>query len=196
MALLKTGGRILRVFWRMRLATLLALALPTAGLVPTAVAALPSAEYQIKAVFLFNFAQFVEWPPRVFKGPATPLVIGVLGEDPFGSYLDEVVKGEKIGSRPVVIRRYRADEDFSSCHLLFVSPSAAGGIERIAAQLAGKGVLTLGDGAAFCRLGGMIGFVMDRGKVRLRINLKAATAADLTISSKLLTPATIVSGDK
>src|SRR5690242_10742668 len=61
----------------------------------------PTAEYQLKAVFLFNFAQFVEWPARAFAAPHAPLVIGVLGADPFGSYLDELVAGEKVGERAI-----------------------------------------------------------------------------------------------
>jgi len=191
MAFLRTRARSLRAALCLALATL-----GGAGTSVTAAAAEPSAEFKVKAVFLFNFAQFVEWPSRVFKSPGAPLVIGVLGDDPFGSYLDALVKGERIGAHPVVVRRFRAGQDFSDCHVLFVAPSEAGKIGQIAARLQGAHVLTLGDGEAFCRLGGMVGFVMERGKVRLRINLKAATAADLTISSKLLTPATIVSGDK
>jgi hypothetical protein len=178
------------------LAALMAAAVLAAGPVPALAAPAPSAEYRIKAVFLFNFAQFVEWPSRVFKGPTSPVVIGVLGQDPFGSYLDDLVKGEKIGERPVLIRRYQAGEDYTGCHLLFVTSAEAMHIDRIAARLQGRSVLTLGEGAAFCRQGGIVGFVMEHGKVRLRINLRAATSADLTISSKLLTPATIVTGEK
>src|SRR6266852_4378714 len=68
-----------------------------------------SPEYQLKGVFLFNFAQFVEWPPTAFPEPQTPLVIGVLGEDPFGPYLDETVRGEKVNNRPLVVQR-RSEE--------------------------------------------------------------------------------------
>src|SRR6266550_1915909 len=63
----------------------------------------PSPEYQVKAVFLFNFAQFVDWPSKAFPEPQTPLVIGVLGEDPFGPYLDETVRGEKVNNRPLAV---------------------------------------------------------------------------------------------
>src|SRR5947207_13490122 len=80
-----------------------------------------SKEYQIKAVFLFNFAQFVDWPTNAFPEVQTPLVIGVLGEDPFGSYLDETVRGEKVNNRPLVIQRYRRADEIKSCHILFIS---------------------------------------------------------------------------
>src|SRR5258705_4625430 len=71
----------------------------------------PSRENQIKAVFLFNFAQFVEWPAQAFPEARTPLVIGVLGEDPFGAFLDETVRGEKVNNRPLVVQRYRRVEE-------------------------------------------------------------------------------------
>ena len=75
----------------------------------------PLAEYRVKAVFLFNFAQFVEWPPQAFRGPETPFVIGILGNDPFGDVLDEIVRGERVGARPFEVRRYRELSDMEGC---------------------------------------------------------------------------------
>src|SRR6185369_13663661 len=76
-------------------------------------------EYQVKAVFLFNFAQFVEWPPSTFK-ETNAIVIGVLGEDPFGPYLDEAVQGEEVNGHPIIVQRYRHIEDVKACHILFI----------------------------------------------------------------------------
>ena len=80
----------------------------------------PSPEYQVKAVFLFNFAQFVDWPSKAFPEPQTPLVIGVVGEDPFGPYLDETVRGEKdsrlqptAGDRRATLSPRSRDQDVS-----------------------------------------------------------------------------------
>src|SRR3954454_20737092 len=83
----------------------------------------PSPEYQIKAVFLFNLAQFVEWPARAFPDPGAPLIIGVLGEDPFGSYLDETLRGESVRTRPLMLQRYRRVSEIKVCHMLFISRS-------------------------------------------------------------------------
>src|SRR5438105_6292328 len=83
----------------------------------------PSGEYQIKAVFLFNFAQFVDWPPKAFPEAQTPVVIGILGEDLFGSYLDETVRGEKVNDRPLVVQRYHRIGEIKTCHVLFISRS-------------------------------------------------------------------------
>jgi hypothetical protein len=85
----------------------------------------PSREYQIKAVFLFNFAQFVEWPPAAFRDSNSPLVIGVLGDNPFGTYLDETVRDEKVGNRPLEVQRYQRVDEIKTCHVLFIGPSGA-----------------------------------------------------------------------
>src|SRR4030088_1681379 len=91
----------------------------------------PSPEYQIKAVFLFNFAQFVQWPPSAFSGADTPLVIGVLGVNPFGAYLDDTVRGEKVDNRSLVVEHYHAVDEIRACHVLFISRSEATHLEQI-----------------------------------------------------------------
>ncbi len=151
-----------------------------------------SREYEIKAVFLFNFSQFVEWPPAAFAGADAPLVIGVLGQDPFGAQLDETVRDEKVGHRSILIRRFRKVEEIDICHILFISSSETGRLDQIMEQLGERSVLTVSDGEGFALRGVMIRFVTERKKIRLRINLLAAQSAGLTLSSKLLRPAEIV----
>ncbi len=153
----------------------------------------PAPEYRLKAVFLFNFAQFVEWPASAFPEPDSPLVIGVLGEDPFGASLDETVRGETVNDRPLTVRRFRRVEEIGGCHILFVSRPEQGRLGEILDSLKGRSVLTVSDANGFATRGGMIGFVTEENHIRLRVNLEAARAANLTISSKLLRPAQIVS---
>ena len=153
----------------------------------------PTPEYRLKAIFLFNFAQFVEWPASAFPEPDTPLVIGVLGEDPFGPYLDETVRGETVNDHPLAVRRYRRVEEIGACHILFVSRAEQGHLGEILDSLKDRSVLTVSDADGFARRGGMIRFVTERNRIRFRVNLEAVRAADLTISSKLLRPAQIVS---
>jgi YfiR/HmsC-like len=149
-------------------------------------------EYQVKAVFLYNFALFVDWPPAAFEGSQAPLVIGILGADPFGNYLDEAVQNERVNNRPMVVRRFRRVEDVTTCHILFISPSTPDQLEHILSVLKGQSILTVSDAEKFCQLGGMIRFIDDKNKIRLRINIEAAKAAGLRISSKLLRPAEVV----
>jgi hypothetical protein len=149
-------------------------------------------EYQVKAIFLFNFSQFVDWPPAAFADDRSPLVIGVLGSDPFGTTLDEIVRGETVNGRPLAVRRYEAVEQIEACHILFIGRSQDRQLDAVLAALKERNVLTVGDFAGFARRGGIIRFVTVGNKIRLRVNLAAAQDAKLTISSKLLRPAQIV----
>ena len=151
----------------------------------------PSAEYQVKAVFLFNFAQFVDWPTSAFPGAQAPIVIAVLGKDPFGAYLDNLVRGEVIGARPLAIRRCNRVEDLAGCHLVFISRSENREMETVLTKLKGQPLLTVSDVDTFTRSGGMVRFAMESGRIRLRINVEAARSSHLTISSKVLRPDTI-----
>jgi len=146
----------------------------------------------VQAVFLFNFAQFVDWPPEAFSDPQAPLVIGILGQDPFGSFLDETVRGESVRGRPFEIRRYRRLEEVKDCHVLFISRSETNRLPEIIAALKDRPILTVSNGDDFARSGGIIRFILDKSKIRLSIDLEAAQAARLTFSSKLLRSAQIV----
>jgi hypothetical protein len=170
----------------------LLLAMPGLGVRPVPAQSLPSREYQLKAVFLFNFALFVEWPAGAFATPDAPLVIGVLGEDPFGDYLDETVRGETVRNRPLLVRRYRRADEIAGCQILFVNPGRDETLESVLRSLKDGHILTVGEAEDFARRGGMIRFVTDRNRIRLHINLRAAEAADLKLSSRLLRPAQIV----
>jgi len=168
----------------------LSAASPGAAQAPTA------NQFQIEAVFLFNFTQFVSWPASAFAGAADPFVICVLGEDPFDGYLDDTVRGERVGERSLVVRRYRHIEEIDVCHVLFISKSENSKLSQILVQLAGRGVLSVSDADHFGKRGGMVRFVVEQNRVRLRVNVEAAKAAGLTFSSKLLRVVDIVDTDK
>jgi YfiR/HmsC-like len=144
----------------------------------------PIPEYQVKAVFLFNFAQFVTWPSP--ESPDAPLVIGILGDDPFGSYLDETVRGEKVNNRLLTIQRFRRGSEARNCNILFISQSERDRVPQILSSCKGRNVLTVSDIDGFTDLGGMIQFFTEKNKVRMRINLNAVKATNLKVSSKLL----------
>jgi YfiR/HmsC-like len=150
-----------------------------------------SPESQVEAVFLYNFARFVSWPPRAFPDPQAPLVIGVLGEDPFGAYLDETVRGEKVNGRPLVVQRYRRVGEIKACHVLFISKSEGDRLEQILAALRGRSILTVSDADGFTGRGGMIRFLTEKNKVRMQVNLDVVKSANLNVSSKLLRVAEI-----
>lgn len=149
-------------------------------------------EYDLKAVFLFQFAHFVEWPAKAFSDVHSPITIGVLGDDPFGGGLDEIVANELVGGRKLIVRRYRGMDQVDSCHILFICASEADRMVAILGKLHGRSVLTVGDTDQFVTQNGIIGFKLSKNRLKLRINIAAADTARLIISSKLLRQAEIV----
>lgn len=154
-------------------------------------------EYDIKAVFLLNFTRFIEWPVSDDEvAENQPIVIGVLGDDPFGPGLDQAVRGERVNNRPLVVKRMTRLDGSMNCAALFISRSERHRIGEILERLKGQPVLTVSDIPQFAEAGGMVGLVSEGGKIRLRINVEVAKASSLAISSKLLRPAQIVSTKK
>ena len=162
------------------------LSLCFSGSLSSTVQAQSSGEYQVKAAFLYNFAKFVDWPGDSFGNSNAPLVIGVIGDDPFGGALDQAINGKTINGRTLVVRRLRWGQDLRSCHILFISSSERQRLPQIIQSLRGASVLTVGDMGQFNQQGGIINFILEANKVRFEINSRAADQARLKISSKLL----------
>lgn len=157
--------------------------------------ALPAAgEYQVKAVFLFNFARFVDWPAVTFVSASAPFTLCVYGDDPFGPDLDAVVNGESIGGRAIVVRRLRELRDVAQCQIVFIARSADRELESVVAAVDRRATLTVSDLEGAARRGAMVRMLTVNGKIRLRINVEAVRAAHLSMSSNLLRAAEIVGG--
>jgi hypothetical protein len=174
-----------------------------------------SGEYDAKAGYLLNFAEFVEWPAGAFADAKAPFVLGVMGKDPFGGELDKL-EGKTVNGHKLEIKRFkgalefrgketpgRRQEDLAqkqakklaelkSCHILFISASEKKYLSEILKPLKEAGVLTVGETESFAHDGGIINFVDGSGKVQLQINLDAAGQARLKISSKLLSLAKVI----
>jgi hypothetical protein len=144
-------------------------------------------EYQVKAAFLFNFARFVEWPPPATEPPAdAPVLICVLGDDPFDKDLEKAVNGKQVRGRNVEIKRATQLSELAACPLIFIGASEERRLEWILGELKGKSVLTVGEFDGFAKRGGMIGFKIESRRVRFDINAQAAEAVGLKLSSQLL----------
>jgi YfiR/HmsC-like len=144
-----------------------------------------SLEIAIKATDLYKFAAFVDWPPSAFAGPAEPTVLCIAGDDPFGPVLDQAVRGQRIGQRPIVVMRLDRVERGVACHVLFVAPSRKQTPADVLDKVRGQSVLTVTD-AADGPARGMIDFVLKDSRVRFRVDPRAAERGGLMISSKLL----------
>ena len=149
-------------------------------------------EYQVKAAYLYNFARFVEWPEELFSDENDPLVIGLLGDDPFGEILETTIRGKTINGRRLKVRRLDHKADAVACHLLFVGRSEENHVEEILAELKNVGILTVSDIESFAYVGGIIGFMLIDDHVRFEINSRAANDVGLTISARLLSVARVV----
>ena len=154
-----------------------------------------SSEYLIKAGFIYNFAKLVEWPATAFAQQDSPIVIGILGDDPFGATLDRIVANKKINGRGFAVKRLKWGKDIKDlrdCNILFVSASEKEHIDSVVDAMKWLPILTIGDAPGFAKSGGIINFTLEDNKVRFEVNVEAAKHANLTISSRLLTLATIV----
>jgi|ERR1700678_3779031 hypothetical protein len=172
-----------------RLALILPLVLLT-GLIPRGAVGQGNLEYEVKAAFLFNFTRFIDWPASAFPDAASPFTICILGKDPFGHVLDDVLKGEGVNGRPLTVRRISQAPAPQSCQVVFIEATGRALVKDLSSL--GRGVLTVGEGDAFVREGGTIGFVIDSRRVRFDVNQAAAEAAGLKMSSKLLSVARAV----
>lgn len=143
-------------------------------------------EYEVKAAFLLNFAKFVEWPANAFADSSAPLAICILGKDPFGRAIDDLVQGETVNGRKLVVRRIGQLPAQQACQILFTQEPGKDATKTLSAL---RNVLTVGEGENFVHDGGIIGFVIEKRRVRFDISPSAANAAGLKLSSKLLSVA-------
>lgn len=163
------------------------------GALPASPQADDNTEYKVKLAFLYNFAQFVQWPSEAFRGADAPLTICVAGENPFRGELAQGLRGRKAGGHPIEIKRIKTGDNPNACHLIFVRAEEKRATERILASLRGS-TLTVGETKGFAQRGGVINLTQENNKLSFEINVDAANQTRLKISSKLLALAKIVGG--
>jgi hypothetical protein len=181
-------GSTTRLAWAAALVLLADHAGGAAGAAP------PPTEVEVKAAFLYHFAQLVTWP-ETLGGPETPpIVITVLGPDPFGDRLEAMAAQEMVRGRPLVVHRAAKLSDLThDPHILFVALRDQAEVDRALDSVQKSPVLTVGDATGFAERGGMIGFrLTGDSRVAFDINLKAVQAAGLRMSSQLLKIARVV----
>jgi YfiR/HmsC-like len=189
-------GRDARARWRgiLQRSTALALAALISSAYTPVVWAQPAApgEYQLKAAFLFNFAKFVDWPATTFANSQARFSVCILGTDPFGSTIDELLQGKTVEDRPVAVERSNQIATVRHCQMVFVSASEKSRVREILDGLKGTNALVVGETDGFAAAGGAIQFAIEENRVRFLINTDAADRAGLKVSSKLLSLAHVV----
>ncbi len=143
-------------------------------------------EHQVKAVWIYNFTQFVRWSPNSFPDSESPFTIGVLGDDPFGGALAAAVKGETIQGRKFAIKRSRNVGALKGCQIIFVSKSESSRLGEILGAVARQGILTVGESPGFCAQGGVFNFTLAGGTVGVEVSIGAAAREGLKINAQLL----------
>jgi len=141
-------------------------------------------EYAVKAAYLSKFGFYVEWPKSAFNGPASPINLCVIGDDPFNNLLDEAVAGQQVEGRAIVVRRLKAVARDAGCHIAYI-----GGDARAAPAidaLRGTPTLVVTDAHGGSGAAGVIHFVLKDNRVRFTIDDETAAQNGLAISSKLL----------
>jgi hypothetical protein len=149
-------------------------------------------EYQVKAAFLFHFAQFVDWPPGLMNNSDSPLILCIFDDEPSRQDFQSTIEGKAIGARVLHIRQISQSQEVQGCNILFLSRDEVQRQTAILRSLRGMPVLTVGETDDFLSNGGMIRFHLDQDKIRFDINLDGAESSHLKISSRLLLLATSV----
>lgn len=158
---------------------------------------LPAVEAKVvKAAYVYNFTKFVNWVTEDgLRDPALPITICVVGTDPVGNALDEIASLQSQG-RPIKVLHVKGRDPIPPCHILYISSSEEAQLTHLLTHVAHASVLTVSDISRFAAQGGMIGFVPERGRIRIEINAARVRLAGLVISSKLLEIARLVPEEK
>jgi hypothetical protein len=143
-------------------------------------------EYEVKATYLSKFGRFVEWPAGITLAQSDSFSICVLGQDPFGPALNDMIADETIAGKSVLAKRISVPQDAVNCHVLFISSSENTRLKQILIMLGDTSVLTVSDLPEFTKRGGMVQFISEGDRVRFEVNLAIAERAGLTLSSELL----------
>ncbi|MDA0336225.1 MAG: YfiR family protein [bacterium] len=143
-------------------------------------------EYAVKAVYLYKIALFVRWPDEAFADSSQPLVIGVVGHDPFGPTLDRTLTDKTLSGRRLELQRYATAADVEACHILFLGDQDPVKAWSTGRSVRGQATLTVGESEQFIDAGGTLSFIIRNNQVRFRISGERARLAGLNISSKLL----------
>ena len=153
-------------------------------------------EYYVKAAYVYNFAKFIEWPPKYFDKKDV-LIIGIYKNQNFGEVLERVLENKKIKNKFWEIIFINSVNEIENCDILFVSNCTKDESYKVLKKINKKSILTIGNNIPmFCQNGGIINFTPKGSRKRFEINNNVAIKHNIKISSKLLTLARIITKDE
>jgi hypothetical protein len=144
-------------------------------------------EYNVKAVSLYAFGRYVTWPDEAFESDESPVVIGVLGGNPFGDALERIAAKKTLNGRPMVIKQLAGTKDVAGSHIVFVTRSVSPEVEtEVLQSTAGKPVLVVGETPGFADRGGIVNFFLSGANIKFELNPARGAACQLHLDAKLL----------
>jgi hypothetical protein len=143
-------------------------------------------EYEVKAAYIYYLAKFVNWPDTAFAAQNEPIVIGVFGDDAFGSMLKLIVKSKRAQNHPINVQLLKRPADCRNCHMIFISTSELKRFRQIYESLQEQSVLIVTEADTNSSSKGIVNFFMEAGKVQFEVDIARAEKAGLQVSSKLL----------
>lgn len=149
-------------------------------------------EAEIKAAFVCNFAKFSQWPSTKFKTDTSSIIIGLVGEEPFGEIIYKIAKSAQVNDRKILVKKIENLSQLSEIHLLYIGKVDAATLTNFLGLSPKNSVLTISELKNFCQMGGIINFSKDKAKYGFEINDKIAQKSKITISAKLLKLATVI----
>jgi hypothetical protein len=146
----------------------------------------PTLEHRVKAAFLYQFAGYVDWPPKSFERTDTPVTIAVVGAEPLAAELSSVTVGRTMGGRRVTVRRMKAGDSLAGVHILFVGRAESARLSQLASRAHQRAILTVSESEGALAQGSMINFIIVDRRVRFEVALDSAERSGLRLSSRLL----------
>lgn len=146
-------------------------------------------EYQLKAAFIYNFTQFIEWNSL---NSSSEFIIGVLNSSPITTALEDIARSKTVDSKKIIIRHFYTPEEISDCNILFISANSKIPLDKILEKTKSKNTLIISEQQGYAKLGCAINFIVVNAKLKFEANTKAINSAGLTASSQLLKLAVIV----
>ncbi len=151
-----------------------------------------SLEYRLKAAFVYKIADFIEWPMEAFSDKSSPLTISVIGRSPFFEGLNSL-KEKRLKNRKLILRSSQVvDEQTKSSQIIVVGALQEYRLEKILDSLKNSHALIIGENQGFCKKGGILNLIIEKGKIRFEINYKKAKQSGLKVSSRVLRMAKII----
>jgi len=144
-----------------------------------------SGEYQVKAAMVFNMLRFMDWPDEALPATDSPFTICVSGKGPLGTALEKL-RGKQIKGKAILVRQLGQSTHYNGCKALVAGSESEGLTSGLLDQTRSLAIVTIGEGSTFTQTGGVVGFVLQDGKVRFKINMSAARRHQIRISAQLL----------